>query len=212
MSNLPYDYESLSLAQQASYHIRTLSDIIEKISNSSAPDGAMAAKKQQHADLSKMIRQWETLGIPISEELRMMQLSLGADLSQVHEIAASAESIKRSLQDLLNKIPDLATNEGGAQRRRTRRKRSATGAKTSLTAFREQILEILREAGGKAASAEVKLQLEKRIGHAFTDRDLEFCSDGHKTVWWNTAQWERNQMVNEGLLRKDSPRGIWELA
>ncbi len=212
MTNLPYDYDSLPLAEQASYHIRMLGDIIEKISGLSGDNEAMAAKKQQHADLSKMIRQWESLGIPVSEELRMMNLGLGADLSHVHEMAASTESIKRLLQELLGKIPDPGTDGGVSHRRRTRRKRSETGTKTPLSAFRHQILEILTEAGGKAASAEVKIQLEKRIGHTFTERDLEFCNDGRKTVWWDTAQWERVHMVNEGLLRKGSPRGVWEVA
>ncbi|MCC7571175.1 winged helix-turn-helix domain-containing protein, partial [Candidatus Micrarchaeota archaeon] len=31
--------------------------------------------------------------------------------------------------------------------------------------------------------------------------------------WRNTAQWARNSMVNEeGFLKKDSPRGIWEIS
>ena len=29
--------------------------------------------------------------------------------------------------------------------------------------------------------------------------------------WENTAQWAKNTMVNEGLLAKDSPWGIWEI-
>jgi restriction system protein len=30
--------------------------------------------------------------------------------------------------------------------------------------------------------------------------------------WRNAAQWARNSMVNEGLLKKDSPRGVWEIS
>jgi hypothetical protein len=29
--------------------------------------------------------------------------------------------------------------------------------------------------------------------------------------WRNAAQWARNSMVNDGLLRNDSPRGEWEI-
>jgi len=29
--------------------------------------------------------------------------------------------------------------------------------------------------------------------------------------WRNAGQWARNSMVNEGLLKRDSPRGIWEI-
>ncbi|RMH13146.1 MAG: hypothetical protein D6698_14360, partial [Gammaproteobacteria bacterium] len=29
--------------------------------------------------------------------------------------------------------------------------------------------------------------------------------------WRNTAQWCRNTMVREGLMKSDSPYGIWEI-
>ena len=29
--------------------------------------------------------------------------------------------------------------------------------------------------------------------------------------WRNAAQWARNSMVNDSLLKKDSPRGVWEI-
>jgi len=29
--------------------------------------------------------------------------------------------------------------------------------------------------------------------------------------WRNAAQWARNSMVQEGLLKADSPRGVWEI-
>ena len=35
---------------------------------------------------------------------------------------------------------------------------------------------------------------------------------GGEIHWWNLARWERNSMVKEGLLRRGSPRGVWELS
>ena len=35
--------------------------------------------------------------------------------------------------------------------------------------------------------------------------------DGKTIAWINNAQWERFLMVKEGILRSDSPNGIWEL-
>jgi Mrr N-terminal domain len=29
--------------------------------------------------------------------------------------------------------------------------------------------------------------------------------------WRNAVQWERNEMVKQGFLKKDSARGVWEL-
>lgn len=36
-------------------------------------------------------------------------------------------------------------------------------------------------------------------------------SDPGRPRWKNTAQWARNKMVNDDLLRSNSPRGVWEL-
>ena len=30
--------------------------------------------------------------------------------------------------------------------------------------------------------------------------------------WRNAAQWARNSMVNDGLMKNDSPRGVWEIS
>jgi hypothetical protein len=36
-------------------------------------------------------------------------------------------------------------------------------------------------------------------------------SDGATPRWRNTAQWERNTLREEGLMRDDTPRSIWEI-
>jgi len=41
--------------------------------------------------------------------------------------------------------------------------------------------------------------------------DLEMIPSGTDFRWRNTAMWVRNLMVNEGLLKKGTPRGIWEI-
>ena len=58
----------------------------------------------------------------------------------------------------------------------------------------------------QAALAAVK----RRMDGQFKGRDLEHTSTG-AVVWENKMQWERLKMVKEGLLKSDSPRGIWEL-
>ena len=42
--------------------------------------------------------------------------------------------------------------------------------------------------------------------------DLEpLSSSPDNPRWRNAAQWARYSMVKKGLLKSDSPRGIWEL-
>jgi restriction system protein len=36
-------------------------------------------------------------------------------------------------------------------------------------------------------------------------------TDRGQPRWRNAARWERNSMVEEGLLKSDSPWGIWEI-
>jgi Mrr N-terminal domain len=49
--------------------------------------------------------------------------------------------------------------------------------------------------------------------HGGTLRDVPYeplASAPDMPRWKNAAQWARNSMVKEGLLRSNSPRGIWE--
>ena len=46
-------------------------------------------------------------------------------------------------------------------------------------------------------------------------RDVDYeplASDPDMPRWKNAAQWARNSMVKEGLLRSNSPRGVWEIS
>ena len=57
----------------------------------------------------------------------------------------------------------------------------------------------------------------KQVGAAIEgqlkDVDRQFLkSDPKNPRWINTAQWARQTMVDDGLLRNNSPRGIWEVA
>lgn len=37
-------------------------------------------------------------------------------------------------------------------------------------------------------------------------------SNSHSVRWKNSAQWARLHLSKEGLLSKDSPKGIWEIS
>ncbi len=48
---------------------------------------------------------------------------------------------------------------------------------------------------------------------AFEGRDYDPLASGpDKPRWHNGAQWARNSMIHEGLLKGDSPRGVWEIS
>jgi len=85
------------------------------------------------------------------------------------------------------------------------------GEKTPRQAFRIPILEALVELGGKGKTDEILEKVERKMKHILKSVDYEKLPSGVMIRWQNTAQWERYIMVQDGLLRSDSPKGIWEI-
>ncbi len=77
--------------------------------------------------------------------------------------------------------------------------------------FRPYILRALAKLGGRARVEEVLEHVEKMVKPFLSPEDLEPVPSGKELRWHNKLRWERFNMVQEGLLRPKSPRGIWEL-
>ncbi len=89
--------------------------------------------------------------------------------------------------------------------------RTADGDKTPHQEFRIPILEALVEAGGRAKSAKVLDRVGARMKAILKPTDYQKLPSGIMVRWYNTAHWERLVMVRDGLLRKNSPKGLWEI-
>jgi hypothetical protein len=110
--------------------------------------------------------------------------------------------------------PQVEEEEGSeeqGQRRDLGRLRR--GLRTPEDAYYRPILQVLVELGGRAPMARIL----DRVGQVMQGvlREVDFqplASDPELPRWRNSAQWARNSMVQEGLLKNDSPRGIWEIS
>jgi Mrr N-terminal domain len=76
--------------------------------------------------------------------------------------------------------------------------------------FRRYIVDIINEHGGKAHMQDVLGEIEARMNDRFKPGDLQNVSTG-EVRWRNAARWERMQMANEGLIKKGTASGWWEL-
>jgi restriction system protein len=86
------------------------------------------------------------------------------------------------------------------------------GLKTPEEEYRIPILQALAERNGSARVREVLGQVYEKIKHRLNDVDREQLPSNSKTTRWeNTAQWARHRMVQEGLLKSNSPHGVWEI-
>jgi hypothetical protein len=90
------------------------------------------------------------------------------------------------------------------------RKRSKL-PRTDPAVLRDHIARALRTLGGKARAAEVVDEMGRQLDGQLLPGDLEWRDSTREYAWQNNAKWERYRMVQDGALRNDSPRGIWEL-
>ena len=87
------------------------------------------------------------------------------------------------------------------------------GVRTGQKAFYRPILEALQTLGGSATIHQVLDHVLQSMRGTLKDVDFELLTSVPDLPRWkNTAQWARNSMVKEGLLRDDSPRGIWQIS
>jgi restriction system protein len=100
-----------------------------------------------------------------------------------------------------------------AQTQRQNLGRLQRGMRTREEAYYVPILQVLSEMGGSGKVAEVLDRVGKKMKGVLKKPDYEPLASGPDNPRWrNAAQWARNSMVNEGLLKKDSPRGVWEIS
>lgn len=86
------------------------------------------------------------------------------------------------------------------------------GRRTPVGDYYQSILQALNESGGSARVNDVLERVEQLMKGVLREIDYEpLPSNTEMLRWRNTAQWARDAMVKEGLLKSNSPRGIWEI-
>lgn len=151
----------------------------------------------------------------LTEQVRRLQetwkrLGKERDAFVVPERSAFDEKMPR-IDD--EEAPELAVvREIFSQhsRRYQRRARQAIN-KTPQSAYRVPILKALEQLGGKGRMREVLGTVYEKMKDNLTEDDLRPVPSGRAIRWKNTAQWELSTMIKDGLLRDDSPTGIWEI-
>lgn len=88
------------------------------------------------------------------------------------------------------------------------------GLRTPESSYVLPILQALDQMGGSGKVSDVIDKVGEIMRPILKNIDYDpLASNPDNPRWRNTAQWARNSMVNEeGYLKKDSPRGIWEIS
>ncbi len=111
------------------------------------------------------------------------------------------------------RVPALVMRAGGGESgARTRSVPLKPGLKTSCEDFRYPILEALVRLDGAGRVRDVVRIVEEIMADQLNIYDYQpLPSDPNSVRWKNTVHWERYNMVQDGLLADDSPRGVWEI-
>ncbi len=135
------------------------------------------------------------------------------------ESATRMNTLKKSFNELGMELSDVFSDAEAqlknlpAGKTRTSTKRIPRGKKTPEDAYREPILNALSELGGKGTTSEVLDKVYEQLKDVLNQFDKQpVPSVPSQQRWRHTAQIVRNKMMNEGLVKKNSPRGIWEIS
>jgi restriction system protein len=131
---------------------------------------------------------------------------------RVGELAKAAQELAHLRKDLqgfekrfghLVEVEEEPAGEGA---------RIHKGLKTPQEAYQAPILQALVELGGRSNLNPVLDRVYALMKGRLNDYDLTpLASDGVTPRWRNTAQWARNDLWEQGLIREDTPRSIWEI-
>jgi hypothetical protein len=136
-------------------------------------------------------------------------------LEKVELVTAFRGKVKQLQNDWRSMEVQIKQGAPSDQQVRKRKKKAKLqkGLRTPEEEYRTPILEILKQLGGSASANEVLSRVGKRMAGILNDYDKQpLPSTPSSPRWRNTAQWTRAALVSEGLMAKDSPKGIWELA
>jgi len=120
-------------------------------------------------------------------------------------------ALRKEWEDLAAAAESQEDEETRAERQNIEKLRR--GLRTPEARYREPILGILAEMGGAGKVADVLDRVGQTMKPILKEVDYDpLASTPDRPRWQNAAQWARHTMVKEGLLKADSPRGVWEIS
>jgi hypothetical protein len=104
---------------------------------------------------------------------------------------------------------DQRTSKASKRSKPAKRRRAPSSALLPETEYRYPILRALFDSGGRMPTSEVVTAVGEHVKDKLLSADLEIL--GKKPRWEGRVQFTRLQLVRDGLMKEDSPRGVWEI-
>lgn len=128
---------------------------------------------------------------------------------KVKAFKEKVENLQREWDAIFSGVAYMPTKNGSC--RKKKRSRLERGLRTPEEEFILPILEALVELGGEAHASDVLKLVHAKMKNILNTYDYEDLSSNNQKRWENTAQWVKYKMVEEGLLDRNVPRGVWRI-
>jgi hypothetical protein len=171
-----------------------------------------AAMVAQLREIAKTIDRLEKLSVPIPDVLRAEKTRLAAALgvqdAATNSLELLAESLGIVLRDIRARLhlrkPHNSLPDGHEDR--------VNPEHLPRSVIRDSIIHALHSLGGRGPEEKVLEIVESELQGRFLPADLVWLDSVKKYSWQNSAKHARAELIRGGVLRNDSPKGIWELA
>jgi len=152
----------------------------------------------------------------LDDTLEAMQSHAHARIDQgafdtAQQVLKQAQSVK-SLRDDLEAMSDRYAETIASVQGIKGTVKLPKGLKTRQQAYRVPILKALVALGGQAKIGQVLDRVFAEMQSRLNSYDLANLPQSDTPRWRNTAQWARNSLREDGMIRGDTPRGIWAIS
>jgi len=168
--------------------------------------------------ISKLIEDFEANDLEVPDNLRRLKLDLVAEVEGTQDRREEYIEVLTGLRQVLDAsgAPLNVTRHGGNQEagqddQAPKRRRRNRKDLTPQDVLGNYLVEVLREAGGSAPKREMLKRIGEKYSATFKAGDFETRSSG-EIIWENNTAWARWKLIQQGVMKSDSPTGTWELS
>lgn len=179
-------------------------DARDSISDSAAMDA-------QLREIAKTIDRLEKLNVPIPDVLRAEKTRLASALSIQDESVQALEALADSLGAIVRDIRVRIQLRKPLVRPPLSQGERVNPERISRSELRASIIQCLRSLGGSSPMKVIFSCMEADLQDKLKPSDLTWLEGTKRYSWQEAARGEREKMIRDGILRGNSPIGVWEL-
>lgn len=129
---------------------------------------------------------------------------------RINEFEKNVRNLREEWKNIMLGVSTVKKRRGRPPK--SKLERAKKGEITPEHDFFIPILQIIKEEGGSAKTKYVVRKVGIMMSGNFTLKDREpVPSNPNQTRWDNRVRWARNTLITKGLLKSNSPRGLWEI-